>query len=83
MGLFGWRPYRCKCGARFRVRNDRPVESQHAKSVASEIRASRAAARRKLKRREVALWCAAGGLFFAFLFYLSREHSSSSPSEPK
>jgi len=83
LSLFGWYPYRCRCGARFRFREDQPAESGHAKSVAAEIRASRATARRRLKRREFVLWCAAGGLFFAFLFYITRDHGSTSASEPK
>ncbi len=76
LSLLGWRPYRCKCGARFRARENAPVESRHAKSIGSEIRATRAAAARGLKRRQFVLWAAAGGLFFAFLFYLTRDRSS-------
>ena len=81
MSLFGWYPYRCKCGARFRRQRDAPpaVETKGgAKAVESEIRATRTAARRRIKRREFVLWIGAGTLFLAFLFYITRDHGSSS-----
>ncbi|HYW44139.1 MAG TPA: hypothetical protein VE959_14855 [Bryobacteraceae bacterium] len=80
LSLFGWYPYRCKCGARFRSQRYAPpaVETtKGAKAAGSEIRATRAAARRKVKRREFVLWLGAGALFLAYLFYLTHDNGYS------
>lgn len=79
LSLLGWYPYRCKCGARFSRQSEEPpaVETtDRAKAVGAEIRATRAAARRKVKRREFVFWLGAGGLFFAYLFYITHDRAS-------
>jgi hypothetical protein len=74
--LFEWYPYRCKCGHRFvQRRHFIPIPSGKSKAVESEIRNTRATARRAVKRRELLLFGGVLLLFAAFLYFLTRERS--------
>ncbi len=79
LSLFGWYPYRCKCGHRFSQRRDFVLPAgTSVKMVESEIRTTRAAALRSIRRRELLLFGGALLLFAAFLYYLTRERAPTS-----
>ncbi len=77
--LLGWYPYRCKCGHRFlKRRHSMVADGGELRQTEKEIRATRAVARRAMKRREVLLFGGALLVFATFLYYLTRERAGSS-----
>jgi len=79
--LVGIYPYRCKCGKRFSTYRTPSEPAGKPEPVEREIRATRAAVSRRIKRREMLLFGGALLLFAGFLYYLTRERSSASPAE--
>jgi len=74
LSLFDRYPYRCsKCKHRFLARRHTEIPpTPGATHVEAEIKATRAAVRRKLWRREMLLYASGLILFLFFLYFITR-----------
>ena len=79
VSLFQRYPYRCnECGIRFfQFRRKPPKTVDKPTSTEREIRATRATSERKRRRREFLLYGSALLCYLVFLYFITRDRSSS------